>query len=149
MPLSHLSHKRCPSLRCSTILNLIVILGCLSGVLVAQKCPDPCGTCKLLLDGQTICTTCNPNGYYESEWFCKGCPAECESCTDSSSCTSCNSGLKLIDGACKPSSLLVAILISVAVFVVLCIAGYLCRRSWKKSAQAGVQAETMIGDTSN
>src|SRR3990167_1793118 len=86
--------KKSQSLRFTAFCTFAVILGCLSDLLAAQSCPKPCATCGTQ-NGQIVCITCNPDGYYDSRDYCSKCPSECRTCANAVTCTSCQSGYSL------------------------------------------------------
>ena len=82
-------------------------------------CVDPCNTCS----SETVCSSCIvnsdkvqlllydggcyvscPSGTYKIGIQCKDCDSSCEECSKSATtCTSCPTGKKLYNGACKSS----------------------------------------------
>ena len=75
-----------------------------SGLQPQFKCLYPCATCTGTNSG--VCNTCYsdvaekyfsgtsclsacPEGFYNDNLVCKACPAECKTCSDAKTCTSC------------------------------------------------------------
>lgn len=79
--------------------KLIFILAIL-GLALAQDPPANCAEADSA--DATKCKTCNAK-FFAKEGVCTGCPANCDECSDETTCTKCASGTVLSEGNCLAS----------------------------------------------